>query len=211
MLAQPKNRITPQDYIRRERAAEFRSEYANGEIFEMAGTSRRHSRAAGNIFASIHAQIRGRNCEAHTNNMRTRITPERYTYPDIVIVCGKPEFEDRELDTLLNPTVIIEVLSGSAASYDRTKKFDSYRLIPSLQSYVLVKQSMPRIERYDRIHNPNVPPERTLWTYFAVTDLTQSIELPAIDSVLALQDVYEGVEFDEEEPEAYSISFKSNC
>jgi len=138
--------LTPEQYLEIERKAEYKSEYFNGETFAMAGASRRHNLITGNVFAAIHRQIRNRPCEAYTNDMRVKVSESGlYTYPDVVVVCEKPEFDDEHRDTLLNPSLIVEVLSESTEAYDRGKKFENYRMIASLSDYLLIAQDKCRI------------------------------------------------------------------
>src|SRR5205085_5334550 len=119
---------TPEEYLILERQAEYKSEYFNGEIFAMTGASRRHNLVAANVLASLHGQLRKRPCEVYSSDMRVKVSPTGlYTYPDVVVVCNDPLFDDKQKDTLLNPTVLIEVLSKSTASYDRGEKFEHYR------------------------------------------------------------------------------------
>src|SRR5437870_1310644 len=141
MAVRVQQRFSPEEYLALEREAEYKSEYVDGFIIAMSGTSRRHSLIAGNVFAAIHAAIRGRPCEVHTSDLRVKVTATGlYTYPDVVALCGEPRFEDEVLDTLLNPDVIVEVLSESTEAYDRGKKAARYRRLESLQEYVLIAQ-----------------------------------------------------------------------
>src|SRR5437868_8492820 len=141
MSSQPKTLLTPEEYLAIERKAEYRSEYLNGEMFAMTGASRKHNLIALNIAGELRQQLKSKPCEAYVNDMRVRIpATDLYTYPDVTVVCGDPEFEDAFIDTLLNPTLLIEVLSESTESYDRGKKFGYYRTIQSLAEYLLVAQ-----------------------------------------------------------------------
>ncbi|WP_437764157.1 Uma2 family endonuclease [Sorangium sp. So ce281] len=143
--------LSPAEYLAFERASEQKHEYANGEIFAMSGCTRAHSLLAGNIQRELGNALLDRACEVHTSDMRVRITPTgRYVYPDASVVCGDPVFEDAELDTLLNPNVIVEVLSDSSEAYDRGDKFAQYRSVPSIAEYVLVSQKEVRIEHFQR-------------------------------------------------------------
>jgi len=142
---QSKTLITPEQYLEIERRAEYKSEYFQGEMFAMAGATWLHNVVVGNVEFQLRLQLRQRPCEVLSKDMRVRITAtELYTYPDVVVVCDKPEFLDGELDTLLNPLAIVEVLSPSTESYDRGLKFDHYRSIESLRQYLLVA--------FDRVH-----------------------------------------------------------
>src|SRR5712691_1212035 len=151
MSSQVKPFITPAEYLALERKAEYKSEYLNGEVFAMTGASRKHNLIVTNILISLGQQLRGRPCEAYSSDMRVKVTtPGLYTYPDVVVVCGKPEFEDEEVDTLLNPTLLIEVLSTSTERYDRIAKTSYYRTLDSLTEHLLVAQHEVRIEQYVR-------------------------------------------------------------
>ena len=139
MSSLPKARFTPEEYLALERQAEYRSEFFHGEIFAMAGASREHNLIAGNVSRELGNQLKGRPCETYQSDMRVKVSDTGlYTYPDVVVACGELAFEDDEVDTLLNPTLLIEVLSESTESYDRGKKFGYYRTIQSLAEYLLV-------------------------------------------------------------------------
>ena len=151
MSAVPKPFLTPQEYVARERRAEIKSEYLRGEVFAMSGASRKHNLIAGNVNRVLGEQLRERECEVYPGDMRVKVSPTGlYTYPDVTVACGEPEFEDAEVDTLLNPRVIVEVLSPSTADYDRGRKFTHYRRLPSLREYVLISQECPLVEHYVR-------------------------------------------------------------
>jgi Uma2 family endonuclease len=189
MSTQPTSFLTPEQYLEKERKAEFRSEYLHGEMFAMAGTSRRHSLIVVNITSGLHQRFRGRKCEAHSNELRVRVRRDGlYTYPDVVVVCGEPQFADEHLDTLLNPTVIIEVLSESTKNYDRGEKFEQYRSIPTLAEYVLVAQDSPRVERLARQADGS-------WRFTEVGGLDGVLGLDAIACELPLAEIYDRVEF----------------
>ena len=135
MNPQLKPRLTPEDYLAIERSAEFKSEYFDGEIFAMAGASRAHNSIVLNTGSEIRQHLKNRSCKAYVNDMRVKVNPTGlYAYPDVIVVCGKEQFEDTHLDTLLNPTLIIEVLSDSTEAYDRGRKFEHYRLFWNCRS-----------------------------------------------------------------------------
>ena len=126
--AATRKRLSPQEYLAIERKSETRNEYYNGEMFAMAGASREHNLISVNLLRDIGNQLEDRPCEAYPSDMRVSIEATGlYTYPDVSVVCGEPRFEDREVDTLLNPTVIIEILSPTTEAYDRGFKFRQYR------------------------------------------------------------------------------------
>ena len=139
MSLQPKPRLTPEDYLALERSADFKSEYFDGEIFAMTGASEPHNTIVANTLSEIRQQLKKRPCKVYANDMRVKVDPTGlYTYPDVVVVCGKARLEDAHLDTLLNPTLIVEVLSDSTEAYDRGRKFEHYRKLESLAEYVLI-------------------------------------------------------------------------
>lgn len=144
--------LSPQEYLEIERSSPERHEFAGGEIFAMAGGTREHNLTAGNIFAELRLALLQRRCEVYSSDMRIKIAATgRYVYADSAVVCGRPVFEDETRDTLLNPIVIVEVLSSSTEAYDRGDKFAQYRTIPSFQDYVLASQKEPRIEHFRRM------------------------------------------------------------
>jgi len=187
---QPKNRITPQEYLELERQAEIRSEYYDGEMFAMSGAMLEHITIVANITRELGTQFMDRPCGVYPVDLRTKVTATGlYTYPDIVVLCGEPEFEDEHMDTLINPQVIIEVLSQSTESYDRGKKFAHYRTIDTLREYFLVTQTEYRIERFSRQDDQN-------WLYSECTDRDGSIELTTVAARLFLSRVYHKVDFE---------------
>lgn len=193
MSALPRQKWTPESYLAFERARDTKHEYFEGEVYAMAGATRKHIKISGNAFAALHAQLRTRPCEIYQSEMRVKIdSAGHYTYPDVVIVCDEPLFEDDEVDTLLNPTVIIEVLSPSTASYDRGLKFQSYRTLKSLREYVLISQ--------DRIHIEHDVRQGEQWILTDVKNRTDTLQLSSVDCSLRLAEVYEKVDLDSDQP-----------
>ena len=149
MSAQPQSFLTPEEYLAFERQADFKSEYFQGETFALAGTSRRHNRLVVNLTISLGGKLLPKGCEVFANDMRVKVEANGpYTYPDLAVVCSEPRFEDTELDTLLNPELLIEVLSPSTEAYDRGRKFDLYRQLDSLTDYLLVAQEQAQVLHY---------------------------------------------------------------
>lgn len=184
------SRLTPQDYLAWERLQETRHEYVNGEIHAMTGASRKHNLINGNLYATLHGQLRGRPCEVYANDMRVKVDATGlYTYPDIVVACDRPEFEDDQVDTLLNPALIIEVLSESTEGYDRGAKFAHYRALPSLLEYLLVAQDEYRVEHYARQSGDR-------WLLSDYRGLETRITLASIGCQIALLDIYERLELE---------------
>jgi Uma2 family endonuclease len=189
MATQPKTFITPEQYLEIERAAEFKSEYYDGEMFAMGGARRFHNLINSNLTGQLHQQLRKRPCEFYSNDMRVRVSATGlYAYPDTVIVCGEPQFLDATQDTLLNPTVIVEVLSPSTEAYDRGRKFELYRAIPSLTHYLLVSSERMSAESFTR-------QEEGGWLLTGATLPEDAIDLPAVGVRFTLADLYEKVEF----------------
>jgi Uma2 family endonuclease len=188
-LAQP--RYSPEEYLVLERKAEYKSEYVDGRIFAMAGPSRKHNRITLNLASQINEKLRGRQCEAYSNDMRVRVpATSLYAYPDIVAVCGEQQLEDSHLDTLLNPTVIVEVLSASTEAYDRGIKFAHYRRLAALQEYVLVSLNEIRIEHYAR--------RGEQWVLTEISDSDGMLRLASIGAEVLLRDIYDKVQFESE-------------
>ena len=187
MSGQPQACYSPQEYLELERQAEYKSEYVNGEIFAMSGTSEEHNLIVVNVAAALHTQFRGRPCKVYASDMRLKVSPTGlYTYPDVVAVCEEAQFEDNQLDTLLNPTLLIEVLSNSTEAYDRGEKAEHYRRLPSLAEYLLISQDKPHLEHYRRQADGR-------WLLSEASRLHAVISLPAIDCTLRLAAVYDRV------------------
>lgn len=178
---------TTEEYLARERMAEAKSEYLGGEILAMAGASRAHNLITVNLSRELSQQLRGRPCEAYSADMRVRVRETGlYTYPDVVVACGDIQFEDDQVDTLLNPVVVIEVLSPKTEAYDRGEKFAHYRRLESLQEYVLVAQDKMRVERYVR--------QGDQWVLSELSALEDVLQIDAIGCNVGLSDIYERVE-----------------
>jgi len=181
--------LTPEEYLALERQGETKSEYWRGEVFALAGASRGHNLIAFNLASAFGPQLKHRPCEAYVSDMRVKAASAGlYAYPDVAVVCGKAEFEDRNEDTLLNPTVIIEVLSPSTEAYDRGAKFEFYRTLESLSDYLLVSQNKPTIEHYTRHGDDR-------WLLATYTGLDAVAQLASIGCELRLADVYDKVEW----------------
>lgn len=180
--------VSPEEYLERERRAEYKSEYFAGEIVAMAGAKRKHNLVSNNVSASLTAQLRDAPCEVYSNDMRVQADGEKqYSYPDVVVVCGEPQFRDGREDTLLNPTVVIEVLSPSTESRDRGEKFLRYRQIASLTDYVLVAQNERRVEQFAKQSDGS-------WR-MVETDAGE-MNLASIGCTLSIADVYNKVKLE---------------
>jgi Uma2 family endonuclease len=189
MDAQSKPHLTPEEYLAVERHAEIRSEYLDGEMFAMTGGSLQHNLIVSNLIRELSLQLKKRPCQVYPSDLRVHVPATGlYTYPDVIVVCGEPQIEDQHLDILLNPTLIVEVLSPTTEAYDRGKKFEHYRTIESLAEYLLVVQEEPRVEQYLR-------QDGNRWLLTAMAGLEGSLALPSIQCELSLAEVYDKVTF----------------
>ena len=186
--------LTEQEYLEIERAADVRSEFFAGEMFAMAGASLEHSLITANVTGELRAQLKRRPCRVVSADMRVRVSMTGlYTYPDVVVICEEPQLADEHVDTLLNPTLIVEVLSPTTEAYDRGDKFAQYRRLESLREYVLIAQDRQRIERYVR------QSEGQEWLLSEISDPAGRVPLTAIGCELALTEVYDKVSLPEGE------------
>jgi Uma2 family endonuclease len=189
MSTQPKTHLSPEQYLELERKAECKSEYYDGDMFAMSGSSFRHAVAVANLAHSLNAQMMSRDCIALTNDVRVQVRATGlYTYPDLIVVCGKPQFADVHFDTLLNPGFIAEVLSPSTEGYDRGRKFEHYRMIECLSEYMLISQ--------DRIHVDLYRKQAGSWVLIEAKSLDDTIELQSIGCTVQLKDIYHKLELD---------------
>ncbi len=178
-----KKLLTPEEYIILEREAEFKSEYRNGQIVMMPGASRDHNLITVNVSSGLHIQLLDKTCEVYTNDMRVKVSNSGlYTYPDVIVVCDEPRFEDGHFDTLLNPTVIVAVLSPSTEDYDRRGKFYSYQTLESLQEYILVSQYDVCVEQYIQ--------QEEDWKLIEYRSLDDVMINASIECQLALRAIY---------------------
>ena len=191
MSTLPKPKLTPQDYLVRERKAAVKSEYYHGETFAMAGATREHNLIVGNVVRETGNALKARSCEVYPSDMRVKVSSTGlYTYPDATVVCGDPEFDDEQFDTLLNPTVLFEVLSDSTESYDRGAKFRQYREIESLKEYVIIAPDRAGVECYTRQADGR-------WLLQEYQALEQTATFESINVTIELTEIYRNVAFHE--------------
>lgn len=196
MASDPVQHLTPEEYLAFERQAETKHEYIGGEAFAMAGASARHNLIVANLIIEIGLQLRGRPCRVYPSDQRVAASAEGpFHYPDLVALCAEPRFLDGELDTLLNPEVLVEVLSPTTEAFDRGAKFSHYRSIPSLREVLFVAQDTARIERFERRDDGE-------WLLTDHAGLEAAVELPAIGCRLELARVYDKVELGTPAPAA---------
>jgi len=186
---EPIRPLTEGEYLAIERSAEYKSEFFDGEMFAMAGGTLRHSLIATNVAREFGNRLKGGPCVPFNSDLRIKIAATGlFTYPDLSVICGPPEFVPETDDTVLNPTVLVEVLSDSTEAYDRGKKFEHYRQIATLQEYLLVSQKEPRIEQFIR-----QPDGR--WLLNEAAGLEATLELPSLRIKLSLAEVFANVQF----------------
>ncbi len=188
MSSQATTYLTPEEYLALERQDEYKNEYFNGEMIPMTGASRKHNLIVTNLLRELSQQLKDQSCEVYPSDMRVRVhATGLYVYPDIVVVCGEPQLEDAFFDTLLNPTLLIEVLSESTESHDRGKKFSDYRTVESLAEYLLIAQNECNVEQY-------VKQADGRWLLSDLRSLTDKVELASVPCALALSEVYHKVD-----------------
>jgi Uma2 family endonuclease len=193
MTGASSQKLTSQEYLAIERAADFKSEFFDGEMFAMAVISKDHSRITVNLTGGFHAAMRGKDCELFSSDLRVKVSANGlYTYPDLTIVCGPVDVEDEQADVLLNPTLIIEVLSPGTERYDRGKKFDLYRELDSLKEYVLISQDQYRVEQFLRGNGSE-------WGYRVAFKEDDIVEFPSVGCSISIKDIYARVAFPPDE------------
>lgn len=202
-----KPRYTIDQYLAIERDSQERLVFLDGEIYSMAGESDAHGIISVNLIVSIGSQLRGKACSARTKDTKVRSGPTpatgqstkgMFSYPDLLVVCGEPEYHDARRDVLLNPAVIVEVLSAGTEAFDRGEKFKRYQTWnPTLSDYLLVSQDQPQIEHFSR------RPDGT-WTYSLHAGIDADLTINNIDCVLKLADVYERIDFQDLDQEKVS-------
>src|SRR5215212_3537014 len=196
-------RHSVEEYLALERESEERSEYLDGQIYAMAGESPEHGAICTNIGGQLYAQLRGKSCQVFSKDMKVRSGPAPklgqtkglYSYPDLVVVCGDLKFHDEHRDVLLNPSVVVEVLSPATEAFDRGEKWARYQTwLPELTDYLLVSQTKPQIDHFHRRAGGE-------WVYSLVNSLEDSLYLNSVGCVLELIDVYDRIVFPVEESE----------
>jgi len=184
----PKTFLTPEQYLEIEREAEFKSEYFNGEMFAMAGAKEAHNLLTASVVGALYAQRRSGPCRIYTNDMRVRVSATGlYTYPDVIVACGERHFLDDRRDTLLNPKLIVEVLSPTTEAYDRGRKFEHYKTIESLAEYLLISSDRVHVDLFRRQPDGD-------WLLKSAGRIEEVLDLSSIGCRLSLADLYEQVE-----------------
>jgi Uma2 family endonuclease len=191
MTTRPDIRLTPEEYLRVERAAEWKSEFIDGEMYAMAGASPRHVLITTNVSGELRDRLRDTPCTVYSADLRVATDRLRhYTYPDVVVACEPLQFVDEHQDTITNPVLIAEVLSESTEKYDRGAKFERYRAVPTLAEYLLVSQERVHIELYTRQPDGG-------WVLREWNEPSAEIDLASLRCRLKVAEVYAKVTFDE--------------
>ncbi|MFM9905212.1 MAG: Uma2 family endonuclease [Pyrinomonadaceae bacterium] len=191
MNPNPIPKMTPEEFLAFERASDIKHEYLGGQIVAMGGAKRNHNIVALNLGGDLNNLIEEKDCEAYLGDMRVFLpATSDYAYPDITLVCGEPVFQDDVLDTLINPLLIIEVLSESTEAYDRGLKFRLYRSIDTLHEYVLISQDQPRIEKYNKKGDG-------FWVLSETSGIDSELQLESIGVAVPLSRIYRKVRFEE--------------
>lgn len=191
---------TPEEYLAFERAAETKHEYLDGQIFAMAGGSPLHNQICFNTNVAVGIQLRGTECIGYTSDQKIRTDPmDLFSYPDLTIVCGKPTFHDKHNDVILNPKVIIEVLSPKTEDYDRSEKLTRYQAIKSVSDYILISQTRPSVEQFVRQKG------KRQWLFTIETEMKAEIFIASINCRLKLADIYDRVVFPPSKPPLVAV------
>jgi Uma2 family endonuclease len=200
MMAAEKRWYSPEEYLEFDHNSEWKHEYVNGEIYAMSGGSPEHSAICVNITSWLHPRLRGGRCSVYGSDLRVKSEATGlYTYPDATVICGEPRIEAvGRVKSLLNPTLVVEVLSESTEAYDRGAKFEHYRLFDSLQEVVLVAQDRPRVERYTRQGTSST------WLMEEAVSLDDAIRLESLGLEIPLREIYLGIEFPPEQTDRRS-------
>lgn len=190
MSTQSRRRYTLEEYFALELASEGKYEYFDGEVFDMSGGSRDHEQIIANCLVALRAALRGRSCRVYPSNLRVKVpTQPPYRYPDLTALCDMPRFEKiGGVDVLINPSLVVEVLSSSTEAYDRSDKFTHYKSIETFAEYLLIAQRRPHATQFIRGENG-------IWTHREYNDLADVIQLASLECQVNLRDMYEDVEF----------------
>ena len=204
LQATEKRYYTPEEYLALEETAEYKSEYHDGEIVQMTGGTTNHNQIALNLSVALSIVFKRQNYRVFIGDVRLWIPRvKRFTYPDVMVIAGQPEYYNNRKDTITNPQVIIEVLSKSTKGYDRGNKFRFYQTIPTFQEYILVEQNQRSIEQYSKQENKR-------WSYSVYDEEDPALTFSSFQVEVPLVDIYEKVDFDEAEVEEYPEDFKED-
>jgi Uma2 family endonuclease len=189
VVQQTEKTYTAEDYLKLDRKDAGKQEYSNGKVVNASGSSRRHNLIGSNTTIAIGSRVRGHKCEVYVNDMRVKIAPHNYCYPDVVVVNGEPSFEGKELDILLNPTVIVEIMSRATLNHDKTEKLDRYLAMSSVREIMLVKEEEMRVEHYFK-------QTQNQWTYKIYQNREDIISIESVNCKISLSEIYSQIKFD---------------
>ncbi len=187
--------FTEEQYLALEETAEDKNEYLDGEIIPMTGGSTNHNQIAGNLYIALTLALKKQNYRIFIGDVRLWVPKVRlYTYPDVMVILGKPEYHNNRTDMITNPQVIVEVLSKSTKNYDRGDKFKLYKTIPSFREYILIDQTQINVEQYSKTENKR-------WLYSEYDEEDTALVFNSFEVEVPLSDIYEKVNFEEVEKE----------
>ena len=187
--------FTPEEYLALEETAEYKSEYLDGEIIPMTGGSTNHNKIAGNVYIALKLALPEQEYDVFIGDVRLWIPKVRlYTYPDIMVIFGEPEYHNNRTDMITNPQVIVEVLSKSTKNYDRADKFTFYKTLPSFREYILIDQTKIKVEQYSKTENKR-------WSYSEYDEEDTTLVLNSFQLEVPLSAIYKKVNFEEVEQE----------
>ena len=189
VVQQTEKTYTAEDYLKLDRQVAGKQEYSNGKVLNASGSSRRHNLIGSNTTIAIGSRVRGHKCEVYVNDMRVKLAPHNYCYPDVVVVNGEPQFEGKELDILLNPTVIVEIMSRATLNHDKTEKLDRYLAMASVREIMLVKEEEMRVEHYFK-------QTQNQWTYKIYQNREDIISIESVNCKISLGEIYSQIKFD---------------
>lgn len=189
VVTQTEKVYTAEDYLKFDRRDAGNQEYSNGKVVNSTGSSRRHNLIGSNTTIAIGSRVRGHKCEVYVNDMRVKLSPHNYCYPDVVVVNGEPKFEGKELDILLNPTVIVEIMSRATLNHDKTEKLDRYLAMESVREIMLVKEEEMRVEHYFK-------QTQNQWTYKIYSNREDIISIESVNCKISLSEIYSQIKFD---------------
>ena len=189
VVQQTEKTYTAEDYLKLDRKDAGKQEYSNGKVMSSSGSSRRHNLIGSNTTIAIGSRVRGHKCEVYVNDMRVKLAPHNYCYPDVVVVNGEPSFEGKELDILLNPTVIVEIMSRATLNHDKTEKLDRYLAMGSVREIMLVKEEEMRVEHYFK-------QTQNQWTYKIYGNREDIISIESVQCKISLSEIYAQIKFD---------------
>ena len=199
ILSQPEKNYTVEEYLKMERRRANKHEFSNGKILATAGSTRRHNLICTNSIIAVGSRLRGHKCEIYANDMRVRLSPSRFCYPDVIIVNGEPVFADSETDVLLNPTVVVEIISNSNGQSGKTEKVESYLAMDSIRECLLIKEDDMRVEHYSK-------QSAKQWVFRIYNDREDVISLDSVGCKVSLAEIYAQVKLGDAEMKSQSVN-----